>query len=204
MSSVRTSHVYTFQGTWKWKSARPTTSQKLAAPLTVASSQRPFSSVPNVVVLERFDCIIIYFFSFSCRKFCSAFHLNQWLAGRHFHKGIFIVSKINNIVNVSIYDYRKQSAWFFPLEMYSYSFLRVFCNTHYFSDYSIKVFYGSGECLVLNIPTSDSDDIPEIVRRLEEISIGCQVKLFVCVSSYIGKNCPNLTMVGRPIIFRCD
>ena len=42
--------------------------------------------------------------------------------------------------------------------------------------YSIKVFYGSGDCLVLNIPTSDSDDIPEIVRRLEEISIGCQVK----------------------------
>ena len=41
---------------------------------------------------------------------------------------------------------------------------------------SIKVFYGSGDCLVLNIPTSDSDDIPEIVRRLEEISIGCQVK----------------------------
>ena len=40
---------------------------------------------------------------------------------------------------------------------------------------SIKVFYGSGDCLVLNIPTSDSDDIPEIVRRLEEISIGCQV-----------------------------
>lgn len=29
---------------------------------------------------------------------------------------------------------------------------------------------------MLNIPTSDSDDIPEIVRRLEEISIGCQVK----------------------------
>ena len=28
---------------------------------------------------------------------------------------------------------------------------------------------------MLNIPTSDSDDIPEIVRRLEEISIGCQV-----------------------------
>ena len=78
----------------------------------------------------------------------------------------------------------------FPLEMYSYSFLRVLCNTHYFSDYSIKVFYGSGECLVLNIPTSDSDDIPEIVRRLEEISIGCQVKLFFCVSSYIGKHCP--------------
>ena len=144
------------------------------------------------------------FFSFSCRKFCSAFHLNQWLAGRHFHKGIFIVSKINNIINVSIYDYRKQSAWFFPLEMYIYSFLRVLCNTHYFSDYSIKVFYGSGECLVLNIPTSDSDDIPEIVRRLEEISIGCQVKLFLCVYSYIGKHCPNLTMVGRPIIFRCD
>ena len=179
MSSVRTSHVYTFQGAWKWKSVRPTTSQKLATPLTVTSSQRPFSSVPSVAVLERFDYIYIYF-SFSCRKFCSAFHLNQWLAGRHFHKGIFIVSKINNIINVSIYDYRKQSAWFFPLEMYSYSFLRVFCNTHYFSDYSIKVFYGSGECLVLNIPTSDSDDIPEIVRRLEEISIGCQVKLFVC------------------------
>lgn len=38
------------------------------------------------------------------------------------------------------------------------------------------MFYGSGDCLVLNIPTSDSDDIPEIVRRLEEISIGCQVK----------------------------
>ena len=88
--------------------------------------------------------------------------------------------------------------------MYSFSFLRVLCNTHCFSDRSIKVFYGSGECLVLNIPTSDSDDIPEIVRRLEEISIGCQVKLFVCVSSYIGKHCPNLTMVGRPIIFRCD
>lgn len=161
--------------------------KKLATPLTVTSSQRPFSSVPNVAVLERFDCI--YFFSFSYRKFCSAFHLNQWLAGRHFHKGIFIVCKINNIINVSIYDYRKQSAWFFPLEMYSYSFLRVFCNTHCFSDYSIKVFYGSGECLVLNIPTSDSDDIPEIVRRLEEISIGCQVKLFFCVSSYIGKHC---------------
>ena len=45
--------------------------------------------------------------------------------------------------------------------------------------YSIKVFYGSGDCLVLNIPTSDSDDIPEIVRRLEEISIGCQVKQIV-------------------------
>ena len=43
---------------------------------------------------------------------------------------------------------------------------------------------------MLNIPTSDSDDIPEIVRRLEEISIGCQVKLFLCVSSYIGKHCP--------------
>ncbi|KAJ7389259.1 Signal-induced proliferation-associated 1-like protein 2 [Desmophyllum pertusum] len=41
---------------------------------------------------------------------------------------------------------------------------------------SIKVFYGSGDCLVLNIPTSDSDDIPEIVRRLEEISIGCQTQ----------------------------
>ena len=176
--------------------------KKQATPLMGSSPQRPFSSVPNVAVLERFDCV--YFVSFSYRKFCSAFHLNQWLAGRHFHKGIFIVSKINNIINVSIYDYRKQSAWFFPLEMYSYSFLRVFCNTHYFSDCSIKVFYGSGECLVLNIPTSDSDDIPEIVRRLEEISIGCQVKLFVCVSSYIGKNCPNLTMVGRPIIFRCD
>ena len=66
----------------------------------------------------------------------------------------------------------------------------VICNTLCFSDYSIKVFYGSGECLVLNIPTSDSDDIPEIVRRLEEISIGCQVKLFFCVSSYIGKHCP--------------
>ena len=39
------------------------------------------------------------------------------------------------------------------------------------------MFYSSGDCLVLNIPTSDSDDIPEIVRRLEEISIGCQVKL---------------------------
>lgn len=38
------------------------------------------------------------------------------------------------------------------------------------------MFYGSGDCLVLNIPTPDSDDIPEIVRRLEEISIGCQVK----------------------------
>ena len=38
------------------------------------------------------------------------------------------------------------------------------------------MFYGSGDCLVLNIPTSDSDDIPEIVRRLEEISIGCQVR----------------------------
>ena len=37
------------------------------------------------------------------------------------------------------------------------------------------MFYGSGDCLVLNIPTSDSDDIPEVVRRLEEISIGCQV-----------------------------
>lgn len=45
---------------------------------------------------------------------------------------------------------------------------------------SIKVFYGSGYCLVLNIPTRDSDDIPEIVRRLEEISIGCQVKQHVC------------------------
>ena len=134
---------------------------------------------------------VYLFFSFSCRKFCSAFHLNQWLAGRHFHKGIFIVCKINNIINVSIYDYRKQSAWFFPLEMYSYSLLRVLCNTLCFSDYSIKVFYGSGECLVLNIPTSDSDDIPEIVRRLEEISIGCQVKLFFChSSSYIGKHCP--------------
>ena len=140
----------------------------------------------------------VYFFSFSCRKFCSAFHLNQWLAGRHFHKGIFIVCKINNIINVSIYDYRKQSAWFFPLEMYSYSFLRVFCNTHYFSDYSIKVFYGSGECLVLNIPTSDSDDIPEIVRRLEEISIGCQVKLFFCVSSYIGKHRPVKSNCSLP------
>ena len=32
---------------------------------------------------------------------------------------------------------------------------------------------------MLNIPTSDSDDIPEIVRRLEEISIGCQVKQIV-------------------------
>lgn len=41
---------------------------------------------------------------------------------------------------------------------------------------SIKVFYGSGYCLVLNIPTPDSDDIPEIVRRLEEISIGCQTQ----------------------------
>ena len=39
------------------------------------------------------------------------------------------------------------------------------------------MFYGSGDCLVLNIPMSDSDDIPEIVRRLEEISIGCQVRL---------------------------
>ena len=140
----------------------------------------------------------VYFFSFSCRKFCSAFHLNQWLAGRHFHKGIFIVSKINNIIYVSIYDYRKQSAWFFPLEMYSFSFLRVLCNTHYFSDYSIKVFYGSGECLVLNIPTSDSDDIPEIVRRLEEISIGCQVKLFFCVSSYIGKHYPVKSNCSLP------
>ena len=162
--------------------------KKQATPLMVSSPQRPFSSVPSVAVLERFDCI--YFFSFSYRKFCSAFHLNQWLAGRHFHKGIFIVSKINYIINVSIYDYRKQSAWFFPLEMYIYSFLRVFCNTHYFSDYSIKVFYGSGECLVLNIPTSDSDDIPEIVRRLEEISIGCQVKLFLSVSPYVAKHCP--------------
>ena len=97
------------------------------------------------------------------------------------------------------YDYRKQSAWFFPLEMYSYSFLRVLCNTHCFSDYSIKVFYGSGECLVLNIPTSDSDDIPEIVRRLEEISIGCQVKLFFCVSSlYIGKHCPVKSNYSLP------
>lgn len=54
---------------------------------------------------------------------------------------------------------------------------------------SIKVFYGSGDCLVLDIPTSDSDDIPEIVRRLEEISIGCQVKqgfltgFFFCVDA---------------------
>ena len=100
---------------------------------------------------------------------------------------------------MSIYDYRKQSAWFFPLEMYSFSFLRVLCNTHCFSDYSIKVFYGSGECLVLNIPTSDSDDIPEIVRRLEEISIGCQVKLFFCVSSlYIGKHCPVKSNYSLP------
>ena len=171
--------------------------KKQATPLMVSSPRRPFSSVPNVAVLERFDCI--YIFSFSYRKFCSALHLNQWLAGRHFHKGIFIVCKINNIINVSIYDYRKQSAWFFPLEMYSYSFFRVFCNTHYFSDYSIKVFYGSGECLVLNIPTSDSDDIPEIVRRLEEISIGCQVKLFFCVSSlYIGKHCPVKSNYSLP------
>ena len=171
--------------------------KKQATPLMVSSPRRPFSSVPNVAVLERFDCI--NFFSFSYRKFCSAFHLNQWLAGRHFHKGIFIVSKINYIINVSIYGYRKQSAWFFPLEMYIYSFLRVFCNTHYFSDYSIKVFYGSGECLVLNIPTSDSDDIPEIVRRLEEISIGCQVKLFFCVSSlYIGKHCPVKSNYSLP------
>ena len=140
----------------------------------------------------------VYFFSFSCRKFCSAFHPNQWLAGLHFHKGIFIVSKINNVINVSIYDYSERSAWFFRLEMYSHSFLRVLCNSHCFSDYSIKVFYGSGECLVLNIPTSDSDDIPEIVRRLEEISIGCQVKLFLCVSSYIGKHCPVKSNYSLP------
>jgi hypothetical protein len=41
--------------------------------------------------------------------------------------------------------------------------------------FSIKVFYGGGDCLVLNIPTSDSDDLPEIVRRLESVTIGCQV-----------------------------
>ena len=85
----------------------------------------------------------------------------------------------------------KRALGFSPLEMYSYPFLRVLCNMHCFSDYSIKVFYGSGECLVLIIPTSDSDDIPEIVRRLEEISIGCQVKLFLCVYSYIGKHYPH-------------
>ena len=120
------------------------------------------------------------------------------MAGLHFHKGIFIVSKINNFINVSIYDCSEQSAGFFRLEMYSHSFLRVLCNSHCFSDYSIKVFYGSGECLVLNIPTSDSDDIPEIVRRLEEISIGCQVKLFLCVSSYIGKHCPVKSNYSLP------
>ena len=157
--------------------------------------------VSPVWLYWRGSTIYIYF-SFSCRKFCSAFHLNQWLAGRHFHKGIFIVSKINNTINVSIYDYRKQSTWFFsPLKCIVIHFWEfyVICNTLCFSDYSIKVFYGSGECLVLNIPTSDSDDIPEIVRRLEEISIGCQVKLFFCVSSlYIGKHCPVKSNYSLP------
>ena len=55
------------------------------------------------------------------------------------------------------------------------TYANLFMLSFLFSN-SIKVFYGSGDCLVLNIPTSDSDDIPEIVRRLEEISIGCQVK----------------------------
>ena len=134
----------------------------------------------------------LFFFSFSCRKFCSAFHLNQWLAGRHFHKGIFIVRKIMIIEN--------RALGFSPLKCIVIHFWEfyVICNTLCFSDYSIKVFYGSGECLVLNIPTSDSDDIPEIVRRLEEISIGCQVKLFFCVSSYIGKHCPVKSNYSLP------
>ena len=37
------------------------------------------------------------------------------------------------------------------------------------------MFYGGGDCLILNIPSSDTDDIPEIVRRLEAVTIGCQV-----------------------------
>lgn len=57
---------------------------------------------------------------------------------------------------------------------------------------SIKVFYGSGYCLVLNIPTPDSDDIPEIVRRLEEISIGCQVKQYVCCAQMSEMGCQSL------------
>lgn len=52
---------------------------------------------------------------------------------------------------------------------------------------SIKVFYGSGDCLVLNIPTSDSDDIPEIVRRLEEISIGCQTQTMTLRRNSMGQ-----------------
>ena len=50
------------------------------------------------------------------------------------------------------------------------------------------MFYGSGDCLVLNIPTPDSDDIPEIVRRLEEISIGCQVKQ-VSITGFLLSEC---------------
>ncbi|EDO42942.1 predicted protein, partial [Nematostella vectensis] len=41
---------------------------------------------------------------------------------------------------------------------------------------SIKVFYGSGDCLVVNIPTYESDDLPEIVRRLGAVTIGCQTQ----------------------------
>ncbi|XP_015753678.1 PREDICTED: signal-induced proliferation-associated 1-like protein 1 isoform X3 [Acropora digitifera] len=52
---------------------------------------------------------------------------------------------------------------------------------------SIKVFYGTGDCLVLNIPTSDSDDIPEIVRRLEEISIGCQTQTITLRRNMMGQ-----------------
>ena len=162
--------------------------KKLATPLTVTSSQRPFSSVPNVAVLERFDSFFFFIFLQEVLFSIPSKSVIGWtsLSQRYLH------CQKN-------YDYRKQSAWFFPLEMYSYSFLRVLCNTHCFSDYSIKVFYGSGECLVLNIPTSDSDDIPEIVRRLEEISIGCQVKLFFCVSSlYIGKHCPVKSNYSLP------
>ena len=43
MRSVHTSHACNFQDRWKWKSARPTTSQKLVTPLK--SSPAPFYAI---------------------------------------------------------------------------------------------------------------------------------------------------------------
>lgn len=72
--------------------------------------------------------------------------------------------------------------------VYSLLIAYVFPTCMLYFSYSIKVFYGSGDCLVLSIPTPDSDDIPEIVRRLEEISIGCQVKQ-VSITGFLLSKC---------------
>ena len=39
----------------------------------------------------------------------------------------------------------------------------------------LKIFHGVGDCLVLSLPSPE--DIPSIVRRLERVTIGCQVCL---------------------------